>query len=177
MQQLQSVHMSDKTQALVMHQTAGILNPTDPKDSTAALHGSMITAGIASGFAHPLGLGLGATCLAAEKLGGNASGTEFDISNMFSSLGFIGGFLYVFIIGTVLAAAFRNWHEARSYPAMCIVGVLIAMFGLWLAGEVYSAVFLIWFSIGSLDRIMRDRHRAVSDAGMHALPRQRRTAA
>ena len=153
MQQLQHAQTSASTQALVQHQTAGILNPGDQKSSTAGIHSAMMFGGVISGFTHPAGLGLGATTIAAAKLGGDGGSTEVDISNMFESLGFVGGLLYLAVVGVSIAASLWNWHRRRSLASLSIVGILLLGIGQWLNGGQYSTALLIWFSIGALDRM------------------------
>ncbi len=155
LQQIQQQSFSAQTSDLVAHQTSGLLNPLDAKSSTAGIHSSMILGGVVQGFKTPLGEGLGATTLAAAKFDGAGAGTELDISNMFASLGFIGGFLYLAIIITVFVTAVRYWNLVRSGVSLAILGILVLMTGQWLTGAQYSTAFLIWFSIGALDSLYR----------------------
>ncbi len=155
LQQAQQMQFSAQTQALVNHQTSGLLDPTNEKTSTAGLHSSMLLNGFAEGFKNPIGKGLGATTLAAQKFGAGGGSTEVDMSNMFVSLGLVGGTLYLTIVGLVFVKAVRYWHQARSGVALAIVGILFLTFGQWLNGGQYCAAFLIWFCIGTLDRIQR----------------------
>jgi len=157
LQQAQQIQFSSQTQALVSHQTNGLLDPTNAKTSTAGVHSGMILGGFASGFKTPIGAGLGATTIAAQKFGAGEGSTELDMSNMFVSLGFIGGFLYLAIVGLILVTAVRYWHQARSGVALGIVGILFLLFGQWLNGGQYSIAFLIWFCIGGLDRLARQQ--------------------
>lgn len=157
LQQAQQMQFSSQTQALVSHQTSGLLDPTNAKTSTAGVHSGMILGGFAEGFRTPIGKGLGATTIAAQKFGAGEGSTEQDLSNMFVSLGFIGGFLYLAIVGLILVTAVRYWHQARSGVALAIVGILFLMFGQWLNGGQYSIAFLIWFCIGGLDRLSRQQ--------------------
>jgi len=154
---LQYVQMSSSISELVKHQVVGVLNPTDPSASTATLHTFMVAQGILSGFTTPYGQGLGGTTIASAKLSGSGGGTEFDISNMFVSLGAVGGFLYLFIIGVVLNASIRCWIAERSLLSLSIIGVLLIGFGQWLNGGQYSFAFLIWIVIGALDQMTQRR--------------------
>ena len=170
LQQAQNGSYSAQTQNLVNHQAQGLLDPTNAKTSTAGAHSAMIGIGIARGFTNPIGLGLGATTIAASKFGDGAVSTEMDFSNMFASLGFIGGLLYVYIIGTTIFKALRYWHLTRSYAALGLVAVLLGTVGQWLNGQQYAAACLIWLCIGALDRMHPDRigsdsrRKIVSDA-------------
>jgi hypothetical protein len=174
MQQLQGLQLSSNVSSLVTHQITGMLDPSDPQSSTAVLHTVMMIQGIASGFQHPLGEGLGATTLAAGKLGGAGGSTEVDISNIFQSLGFVGGSIYLVIISAVLTLALRNWSANRSFTSLAIIGVLLIGLGQWLNGAQYSVAFLSWTSIGALDRMVRrgslDRLIAPTYATEMALP-------
>ena len=155
LQQAQQMQFSSQTQALVSHQTNGLLDPTNAKTSTAGVHSGMILSGFTTGFKNPIGAGLGATTIAAQKFGAGEGSTEMDLSNMFVSLGFLGGFLYLAVVGTVLSMAIRFWHRTRSGVALAIVGILLLNFGQWLNGGQYSIAFLIWFCIGALDQMNR----------------------
>ncbi|MBV9851476.1 MAG: hypothetical protein JO250_17555 [Armatimonadetes bacterium] len=149
-----------QTQALIEHQASGLLNPLDERHSTATQHSTMALDGVKAGFTDPLGQGLGATTLAAAKFNSAGGSTEVDVSNMFVSLGFAGGLLYVAIIGVVLMTAFRYWHRARNLAALAILGLLLLELGQWLTGGHYAASMLIWFCIGALDRLQPERETA-----------------
>ena len=146
---LQSAQFSNQTQALLDHQTSGLLTPGQ---STAGAHTSMVAGGILMGFKTPIGMGLGATTSASKKFGGTSMSTEADVSNMFVDLGFIGGTCYLGIIILVLTAAFRYWQVSRNMMAFCLLAVLIALLGSWLNGGEYAASTLSWLAIGILDR-------------------------
>ena len=155
LQQAQQMQFSSQTQALVTHQTSGLLDPTNSKTSTAGVHSGMILHGFVVGFTSPIGQGLGKTTIAAQKFGSGQGSMEQDMSNMFVSLGFIGGLLYIVIVGTILVMAIRFWHQTRSGIALAIVGILFLNFGQWLNGGQYSLAFLIWFCIGALDQMYK----------------------
>ena len=169
LQQVQHQTFSSQTSDLIAHQTNGLLNPLDAKSSTAGIHSSMILDGVAQGFKTPLGRGLGSTTLAASKFDGAGGGTELDISNMFASLGFLGGFLYLAIVITVFVTAARYWILMRSGVSLAILGILVLMTGQWLSGAQYSTAFLVWFSIGALDNLSR------KELGKKSLPDARVT--
>lgn len=153
LQQAQQIDFSPQAQELVNHQTSGLLDPTNAKTSTAGVHTGMILNGFAEGFKTPIGKGLGATTIAAQKFGAGEGSTELDLSNMFVSLGLVGGFLYLAIVGLIFIKAIRYWHQTRTGIALVIVGILFLNFGQWLNGGQYSIAFLIWFCIGTLDRM------------------------
>ena len=159
LQQAQQMKFSGQTQALVTHQTSGLLDPTNQNTSTAGLHSSMLLNGFERGAQNPIGAGLGATTIAAQKYGAGEQSTEVDMSNMFVSLGLIGGLLYLGIVGLILVTAVRFWHRERSGIALAIVGILFLMFGQWLNGGQYCTAFLVWFCIGALDQMQRKQMR------------------
>lgn len=139
--------------ALVNRQTEGLLNVTDSEKSTAGMHGTMFINGIKRGVTNPLGMGLGATTAAATKLGGNKAGSEVDLSDLFISLGLVGGLLYACVIALVFVYAFRTWHRTRQLAGLMIIGVILAVAGQWLRGGEYSMVAIVWLCIGVLDRM------------------------
>ncbi len=152
LQQAQQATFGDKTQELVQHQTSGIL---DPGTSTAPVHAAMMFDGLTGAIQSPLGHGLGATSIAADKFGGGNISTESDWTDSFVALGLIGGFLYTFIIGLVLVTALREWVRTRSFVSLAVLGVLLAGIGHWLHGGYYAVGMLIWFLIGAMDRAAR----------------------
>jgi len=161
LQRVSEQSFSDKTQDAVRHQVNGLLNPLDEKKSSVTVHSDMIRVGFLAGFSNPLGKGLGSTTIAAMKYGGGSESTELDITNMFVSLGVIGG-LYTGVYITVLVNAFRYWHRARSIEALGILGVLIISPGQWLTGGLYAHVMLIWVLIGALDHLQREEEQKMT---------------
>jgi hypothetical protein len=159
LQQVDRQEFSDAdTQFIVKHQTEGLLNPADPEKSTAGIHAAMAFAGIKRAFtSNPLGSGLGATTLAASKLGGNELMAEFDIGNVFYSLGLVGGTLYVMIVVSFLVTAFKYWHRSRSFAALGILGVLFISPGQWLNTGLYAQCMFIWVCVGLLDGLAHQK--------------------
>ena len=155
LQQIQQQSFSSQTSNLIEHQTSGLLNPLDAKSSTAGIHSSLILGGVIQGFQKPFGQGLGSTTIAASKFDGNAIGTEVDFSNMFASLGFLGGILYLAIVGTIFFTAVLFWNTVRTGSSLAILGILILLTGQWLTGAQYYTAFLTWFCIGAMDSMLR----------------------
>lgn len=161
---LSSVQQSEsgRVEALITHQVMGLLEPFNPQ-LTAASHASLFLNGLAEGtFYNPLGRGLGATTIATTKFsdadstdGADTGGTEVDLSNMFVSLGIVGGVIYMVIIILVLLIALRYWHKSRTLVGLAILGILVFGLGQWLNGGQYAVSALIWFAIGALDRFQR----------------------
>lgn len=145
----------------LQHQVQGL---TNPENSTAGTHLSMFVDGIRQGIAVPLGYGLGATTDAAAQFGGFSRGTERDLSNLFVSLGVVGGILYAVIIVLVYARAVRFWVRSRSAISLGVLGLLTVELGLWLYGSHYAITALIWFGIGSMDRIFHRREHETGAA-------------
>lgn len=136
--------------AAIDHQVAGF---TDVENSTLSTHTGLFVGGILRGFRAPLGHGLGATTNAASQFGGEALGTERDLSNMFVSLGVIGGLVYAVLIGLVLWRTALLWRDTRGVASLALMGILVVELGLWLYGSHYAITALIWFCIGSMDRV------------------------
>ncbi len=149
---LQQLDLQGPIDALVSHQVEGLLDPASAEKSTAVGHLFLALEGILLGILSPVGHGLGATTLAAAKYGEGIFNAEMDFSNMFYSLGLIGGLLYVSMMIAIMVAAARVWKQRRLTHDLAVLGVLAATFMSWLAGGEYGLVALLWFLIGSLDR-------------------------
>lgn len=135
------------------HVTQGLAHPLDSKYSTAGLHTQMFLGGIAYGFKNPLGAGLGSVTLGAGKFGGGAEGagaSEVDISDVFTTNGFIGGFLYLAMMGIVTYRLFRFVLTGPRVLSLALLGVFIGMLGEWIPLGQYAAGPFIWFCIGFL---------------------------
>ena len=158
--QIQKSIVGGEAEELILHQTNGLLNPYDERESTVGLHASMLADGLADGFLHPFGRGLGATTIAAEKFGDQTISTEVDLSNMMVSLGVFGGGLYLGIILMTIWKAVALWTMTRSLCALVIVGALLNLGGNWLNGGEYSIVALVWLFIGILDRLAQEVRNA-----------------
>ena len=141
-------------QMSIQHQVNGLTHINDSKYSTASLHSQMVMDGIRQGFRAPLGLGLGANTLGGGKFSEAAGGsTEFDVSDMFESLGFVGGFLYLWFIFLTLrhiTKLLRAGSKGAVLPAFTLV---VAMIGNWIALGQYGIGPLVWFVIGSLSNL------------------------
>jgi hypothetical protein len=148
------IHAQDSGNAIVTHQTEGLLNPGDSRKSTVGAHASVIGVGLKLGVMKPLGMGLGYTTLAAVKLGGNGGfSAEMDVANLCISLGIVGGMLYLVLILILLGRAFRLWHRSRSLTSLVILGVLFTALGNWLNGGSYSVAMVVWLCIGAMENL------------------------
>jgi hypothetical protein len=147
--------------ALLAHQLGGLTDPLNPDQSTLILHEQIVVTGMVNSFSHPLGLGTGATSLAAAR--GSASvttgSTEVDASNAFVSLGVVGGFLFLAIIVVtfrrVAALCLRN----RDRATLAVMGVLVVSLGQWLNGGYYAIAPLLWLLVGWSNRVWLERDR------------------
>jgi len=150
--EVQQRSYDDRVQAAVQHQTEGLLDPLNAQHSTATTHYSMFTYGFTSGLSHPLGKGLGATTLAGSKFGDTGGNMEVDLSNLFVSLGLVGGILYAAVLGIVTLMAFHYWQRDRSLEALRTLALLAVVFGHWLDGGYYATAMLVWVCIGAMHR-------------------------
>lgn len=137
------------------HVTAGFAHPLDSKYSTAGVHTQMVFDGIKNGFINPIGNGLGSATLGASKFGGDSSvsgSAEFDVSDLFQTTGFVGGFLYlgVLLLGFMGAFQFvRTGPRILSFP---VLAMFTCMLGAWIPLGQYALGPLLWFGLGFLDR-------------------------
>ena len=134
------------------HQAGGLAHPLDPKYSTAGLHGSMVWAGVLEGITYPIGHGLGATTEAAAKFGSDPSqgSSEIDFSDMFISLGLIGGVLYLFVVVSAMRQSLTYLHTVSRTVSLPTVAILFSSLGSWLIGGQYSTSSVILFLVGAL---------------------------
>jgi hypothetical protein len=150
---------SGTTQSIIQHQTGGLLNPFDERESTLVLHLEIMIDGFARAFRMPFGYGTGATSQAADVLGGIGGATEVDISDMFVALGIVGGMLFIGIIVAVLRDGFFLWSARRDFFALAILALTVSMLSAWMTAGQYSTFALLWFLIGALDReVRKERH-------------------
>jgi hypothetical protein len=150
-------HLSSSGNALVQHQVEGLAHPFDSRYSTLGIHASEFINGLVDGFVHPVGNGLGSTTIAVSKFSGvgtgtEVTGTEVDISNMFSSDGFVGGIIYLIMVFYTLILAVRESSKQGSLNLRIVLGVLISTIGQWSNGGDYSTCAIVWLLIGYLDR-------------------------
>ena len=151
--QLEDQEFDERIDPLIGHQMEGFADPFS-EDSTAPGHADRVQSGIWYGITHPWGAGLGATTIAAGKFGGSDLGTEGDLSNLFVSLGIVGGILYAAVIFMALKTALEFWRLTRHWISLSIVGILVVQILNWLNTGQYSTVMLIWFLLGSMEGIL-----------------------
>lgn len=149
LQAIETASFGGPAEDLLGHQTQ-LLDPFS-KASTGDDHAALLGLGIMSGFKNPLGQGLGATTLASGKFGGSNVGTEVDISNLFTSLGAIGGIIYLLLMISTARTAVKQWLLLRDFPSLAVIGILAVTLGQWLNGGHYAAAMTVWFLIGGLE--------------------------
>jgi hypothetical protein len=135
---------------LLSHMAEGLAHPLDPNRSTLVAHWLLVRDGVEDSIAHPLGFGTAVTNIASEKLGSpdRVRNTEIDISNAFVSLGIVGGFIFVLIVGLVLQRVADAYRRTRDPLILAIVGLLVVTVGQWLHGGHYALAPLTWLLVG-----------------------------
>ncbi len=144
--------VANPTGTLLQHDISGI---TDPTGSNSSLPGHLSETfdGIKSAFSQPIGYGTGSVTLASGHLGGAANaGTESDLGNAGTGLGLLGVFLYVVVVVQGLLCAYRLAARRRDALAIAALGLLVVTLDQWLNGDLYSVAWLVWLSLGWVDR-------------------------
>jgi hypothetical protein len=112
----------------------------------------MFWSGILQGVYYPIGHGLGSTTAAAAKFGGDPTegSSEVDFSDMFISLGLIGGLTYIFVVGHTMHKALEYLRTVKRSISLPVMAILTSTLGSWLIGGQYSTSSLLFFLIGAL---------------------------
>ena len=143
---------ANPTGTLLQHDISGIANPTGSGSSLPG-HVSETVDGIKSAFLQPIGYGSGSVTLASGRLGGAASaGTESDLGNAGPALGLLGLILYVVVVVLGLLCTYRLAARRGDTLALAALGLLVVMLFQWLNGDLYSVAWLVWLSLGWVDR-------------------------
>jgi hypothetical protein len=151
---------------LIAHEASGLANPLSGSNSTLGTHLTAFEKGVEDGFTHPLGLGTGVSTAAADTLGNGGDrtqvvyagsvesirGTDTDISNVFESFGFIGGFAYLMILALIAVRLLRRYARVRDALTLAIIGLAVVMTLQWLRGGLYAVSALTWFLFGWASR-------------------------
>jgi hypothetical protein len=132
------------------HQAGGLANPFDERKSTAGQHATMIANGVMEGIQTPVGRGLGFTTEAESKFGGGGFSSEVDFSNMFASLGVVGGLLYFSIAIAVLMNCVTYLRIVPREVSLPVLAIITVGLGSWLIGGQYSTAYIWMFVIGGL---------------------------
>jgi hypothetical protein len=128
--------------SLTSHQVEGLSEPFG-RDSTLSGHFSEMVNGIVQGFTNPVGLGVGATTLAASKYGAAVGGTEVDPGNAPAAAGLLGLILYLFVAAYGLSAAYRLARTRRTVATIGALGVIVVIFLQWLNGGQCLTIALV----------------------------------
>jgi hypothetical protein len=136
----------------VTRQVQGLQNPTDPEHSTLDAHLNLLTDGIRSARAEPIGRGSGAVTIAGAKFGGVQAGTEADPSNAAVAWGIPGLLAYLVILISGVWKGYRLAFLRRDWLATVALAILILTLSQWLNGGQYAVAFLPWLVLGWIDR-------------------------
>jgi hypothetical protein len=145
----------------VDHQVEGLTNPLGSDRSTAVKHAGLVEIGLTSGFRNPIGQGLGSTTIAGRRFsqGGTDSedgtfSTELDFTNIIVSTGFVGGILYIILMGRMSWVIIKLWDIRRSSTSLEWIAIAVVTFGNWLQGGYYAPSILIWSCFGIMDKLL-----------------------
>jgi hypothetical protein len=154
-------------ESLVSHQEAGLSDPLNSKKSTGGDHLKLVADGFVKTLTQPLGHGTGSLTVAAGKFKSSddetTGGSEGDISDMFIITGFVGGVIYIGIIGVTFWRLMEHWHKERHESILVTLGVLISVFGWWTANAHYMIPMVVWFLVGSVERREKLLQRSLLD--------------
>jgi hypothetical protein len=137
---------------LVGHQLSGLEHPFSSQDSTLSGHFGQVTHGFNIMLHHPLGTGASVVNIAGAKLGGVASNTEYDPSNVAIALGIPGLLAYIIIVIEAFRLALRRVRERKDVLARAALGIIAVTVLEWTNGGLYAVAFLPWLMMGWLDR-------------------------
>jgi hypothetical protein len=147
---LKNVDVESKVvQQNLAHSADGFL---EIENSTAGTHLDLIADGLVYGFTHPIGLGLGGPTIAGAAEGGFSS--EMDFSDVFIACGVVGGILNLILMFAVLRGVIVYWRDHRDLAALYVLAIIVLELGHWLAGGSYATSAIVWFGIGTIDRML-----------------------
>lgn len=138
------------------------LIPENGTGGTIAIHLNLVRIAGVRTLQQPLGHGLGYVTLAASRFGDGGFSSEKDFTDMFIALGVPGGIIYLIVQGYTTLLAIAYWRRTRSTVGLIVTGILLFSVFSWLRPGQYVATPLVWFCVGSLDRIQAD-HRTSHD--------------
>jgi hypothetical protein len=141
---------------LLNHQIEGLSDPFDPESSTLLIHLEIMERGLQSALSEPLGVGIGAVGIAAEKFGGLSLGTEADPSNVAVGLGLPGLTVFAIILFVGLQQAYGLARDRGDPLALAVLGIVVATVLQWLNGGHYAVALLSWLMLGWVDRTRRE---------------------
>ena len=137
---------------LLQHQLSGLTDPLNPSSSTLAVHASLVGNGLRAALHDPLGVGTGAVTIAGQKFGGKVENTEADPSNAAVAVGLPGLIAYVVLLCAALGQAYGLAARRRDSLSSIALGLLVVTLLEWLSGGQYAVAFLIWLTLGWIDR-------------------------
>jgi hypothetical protein len=135
---------------LIQHQVAGLADPLGA--STLPIHISEMTQGFSFSLSHPLGIGIGAVSLAADRFGTGTQSTEVDPSNAGVALGLPGLAAYLVVLILGIRRAYELARTRGDGTSLLALGIPIALLLQWLNGGQYAVAFLPWLALGWADR-------------------------
>lgn len=142
-------------QSATSHVTGGLAHPLDEQHSTAGIHTQIIGEAILRGFTYPIGYGLGAVTLAANKFSTGEPAevsSEFDVSDAFTSMGLVGGLLYLFLTIASLREAVRYVRTGPHSVSLPVLGILVGLIGGWNGLGQYPIGPFVMFILGFIVR-------------------------
>jgi hypothetical protein len=151
---------SAPTDRLAQHQVEGLSDPFG-ETSTLPLHIEMVQRGLASSLREPLGVGVGATTIAANKFGGTHQNTEADLGNVPVATGMPGLLAYGAVVALGMPRAYRLAATRRDAVSLAALGILAVTFLQWLTGGHYAVMFWPWLVLGWVDAATSQRPASV----------------
>jgi hypothetical protein len=141
---------------LLAHQVSGLADPLNPQTSTLLVHLTIVRDGLLSAIDNPLGRGISVVTLAGSRLGTSTMNTESDPSNLAVALGVPGLLAYVVLVCLALAVSFRLARQRCDWPSISALAILLATLFQWFNGGHYAVTWLIWLTLGWVDRTVRE---------------------
>ena len=158
--QTRSLNLERNAAVFVEHQVEGLTNPLGSERSTATKHAGLVEIGFTSGIRNPIGRGLGSTTIAGRRFSQGGDGedgtfsTELDFTNIIVSTGFIGGILYMVLMGRMSWVIVKLWDIRRTSISLEWIAIAVVTFGNWLQGGYYAPSILIWSCFGIMDKLL-----------------------
>ena len=166
--QTRSLSIDRNAAIFVDHQVEGLTDPLGSDRSTAVKHVGLVEIGFTSGIRNPIGQGLGSTTIAGRRFsqGGTDSedgtfSTELDFTNIIVSTGFVGGILYMVLMGRMSWVIVKLWDVRRASSSLEWIAIAVVTFGNWLQGGYYAPSILIWTCFGIMDKLLEQEAPAL----------------
>ncbi len=151
-----TVYGESKVDRLLYHQLEGLANPLDPERSTLLVHYRIVRDGFRGAVHEPLGVGVGAITISAQKFDAEGRGTEADPSNMAVALGIPGVLAYAFLFVAGFRKAYEVARRRRDALGLIALATLTVTATQWFNGGNYAVALLPWLVLGWVDRTARD---------------------